>query len=187
MNNIKPSRVVLQNVRLSYAHIWEPTVIGNDGGDPKYSSAILIPKSDTKTLHSIEKAVNAALEAGKAKFGGKIPPLGALKLPLRDGDVERDDAEAYQNMMFFNASSKTQPQIVDQNVQPILDQSEVYSGCWVNVSIEFYAFNVKGNRGVAASLCNIQKLRDDEPLGTAPIKAENDFTPVGGYDDDFLN
>ena len=97
------------------------------------------------------------------KCGGKKPNKAAIKLPLRDGDIERDD-EAYADSYFVNANSTTAPQIVDQKVQPILDRGEVYSGCYARVSINFYAFNSNGNKGVACGLGNIQKVRDGERL-----------------------
>ncbi len=73
------------------------------------------------------------IEEGIAKFGGKKRNKAAIELPLRDGDVERDD-EAYKGHYFINANSKTAPQIVDRSVKPILDRSEVYSGCYGRVS-----------------------------------------------------
>lgn len=148
--------------RLSYANIWEPKSI--NGGKEKYSVSLIIPKSDTKTIEAITKAIDAAIEAGIGKFGGKKPNKAALKLPLRDGDVEKDDPN-YANSYFINANSLTAPQIVDRKVQPILDRDEVYSGCYARVSISFYAFNTNGNRGIACGLGNIQKIRDGEPLG----------------------
>ena len=99
--------------------------------------SLIIPKSDTKTLSAINEAVNAAIEEGKGKFGGKIPNKAVLKLPLRDGDIDRPDDEAYANSYFINANSNTAPQIVDRNVNPILDRSEVYSGVYARVSINF--------------------------------------------------
>ena len=140
------TKVVTGIVRLSYANVWEPASI--NGSNPKYSVSLIIPKSDTKTIAAINAAVDAAIKEGAAKFGGKIPNKAALKLPLRDGDVERED-EAYQGAYFVNANSTTAPQIVDRSVQPILDRNEVYSGCYARVSINFYAFNSNGNRGVA--------------------------------------
>lgn len=104
------------------------------------------------------------------------------KLPLRDGDIERDD-EAYQGHYFINTNSNNAPQIVDQSVQPILERSQVYSGCYARVSINFYAFNVNGNKGVAAGLGNIQFVRDGEPLG-GKTNATDDFSTL--EDDDFL-
>ncbi len=118
------------NTRLSYANIWEPKSI--NGGKEKYSVSLIIPKSDQKTVTAIEKAIDAAIQEGIGKFGGKKPNKATLKLPLRDGDVERDDV-AYQDSYFINANSITAPQIVDKHVQPILDRDEVYSGCYARV------------------------------------------------------
>ena len=127
--------------------------------------------------------MDAAIKDGSAKFGGKIPNKAALKLPLRDGDLERDD-EAYKGAYFVNANSTTAPQIVDRSVQPILDRAEVYSGCYARVSINFYAFNSNGNRGIACGLGNIQKVRDGEPLGDR-YSAADDFST--DFDDNFLS
>lgn len=180
-NQKATTKVVTGIVRLSYANVWEPASI--NGGTPKYSVSLIIPKSDAKTIAAINAAVDAAIKEGVAKFGGKIPNKAALKLPLRDGDVERED-EAYQGAYFVNANSTTAPQIVGRSVQPILDRNEVYSGCYARVSINFYAFNSNGNRGVACGLGNIQKVRDGEPLG-GKSSAADDFTT--DLDDDFLS
>ena len=143
------TKVVTGIVRLSYANVWEPVSI--NGSNPKYSVSLIIPKVDTKTINDINAAIDNAIKAGIGKFGGKIPNKAALKLPLRDGDVERDD-EAYKNSYFVNANSPTAPQIVDRSVNPILDKGEVYSGCYARVSLNFYAFNSNGNRGLACGL-----------------------------------
>lgn len=174
------TKVVTGIVRISYANVWEPKSI--NGGEEKYSASIIIPKSDTKTLNDIKAAIDAAIQEGISKFGGKTPNKAAIKLPLRDGDTERDD-EAYANSFFVNANSKTAPQIVDKAVRPILDRSEVYSGCYVKVSLTFYAFNSNGNKGIACGLGNIQKIRDGEPLG-GRTNAADDFTAFDDDDDD---
>ena len=177
------SKVVTGTVRLSYANVWTPRA-ANEGSEPKYSASIIIPKSDTATIDAIKKAIEVAIQEGVGKFGGKIPPRATLKLPLRDGDEERPDDEAYKNAYFLNATSKLAPGIVDKHVQPILDHSEVYSGVYARVSLNFYAFNTSGNRGVACGLGNIQKIRDGEPLGgkTAPSADFSSFE-----DDDFMS
>ena len=169
-NHKNPTKVVTGVVRLSYANVWEPASI--NGSNPKYSVSLIIPKTDTKTIDAINAAVDAAIKDGAAKFGGKIPNKAALKLPLRDGDLERD------------ANSTTAPQIVDRSVQPILDRAEVYSGCYARVSVNFYAFNSNGNRGIACGLGNIQKVRDGEPLGSRSSAADDFATD---FDDDFLS
>lgn len=184
MTDQNPTRIVTGEVRLSYANVWEPKSV--QGDKPKYSVSLIIPKSDTATITAIEKAVDAAIEQGIGKFGGKRPNKAALKLPLRDGDIERDD-EAYANAYFLNANSLTAPQVVDQEVAPILDRSEVYSGFYARVSLSFYAFNTNGNRGIACGLGNIQKTRDGESLGGGRVSAETDFGACTPADDDFLN
>lgn len=179
---INPTKVVTSVVRLSYANVWEPKSI--NGGAEKYSVSLIIPKSDTKTLTAIQKAIDVAIEEGRGKFGGKIPNKSALKLPLRDGDIDRPDDETYANCYFVNANSSTAPEIVDKARDPILNRSEVYSGVYARVSINFYAFNSNGNRGIACGLGNIQKVRDGEPLG-GKTSAADDF--ASDYDgDDFL-
>ena len=180
-NQNEATKVVTGVVRLSYANVWEPVSI--KGGTPKFSVSLIIPKDDEKTLAAINAAIDAAIQDGVSKFGGKIPNRAALKLPLRDGDIERDD-EAYTGSYFVNANSTTAPQIVDRAVQPILDRGEVYSGCYARVSINFYAFNTNGNRGVACGLGNIQKVKEGDPL-SGKSSAVVDFATE--LDDDFLS
>ena len=179
--NFSATKVVIP-CRISFANIWEPKAI--NGGDEKYSVSCLIPKSDKKTLARIQKAVEAAKEDGKTrKWSGKIPPN--LKLPLRDGDINRPDDENYEDCYFLNASSKDAPQVVDRKVNPVLDPMMVYSGCYCNVSVNFYAFNANGNRGVAAGLGNIQFVKDGERL-SGKASADADFDALEDDDEDVL-
>jgi hypothetical protein len=171
--------------RWSYCNAWEAKSI--NGGTPKFSVSLIIPKTDTKTVGKIKAAIAAAYEEGSAKLKGNgktVPPLAALKTPLRDGDAERPDDEAYANAYFVNANSGTALGVVDADRQPIIDRSEVYSGVYGRASINFYAFNSNGNKGVACGLNNLQKIRDGEPLG-GKSRAEDDFATE--TDDDFLN
>lgn len=181
---VNPTKVITgKNTRFSYLIVNEPKSI--DGGKPKYSVSLIIPKNDTVTIDKIKKAIQAAYEEGQSKLKGNgktVPPLNAIKTPLRDGDVERPDDEAYRNAYFINANSTTKPGVVDADRQPILDTSELYSGIYGRASINFYAFNTNGNKGIACGLNNLQKLRDGEPLG-GKSSAEDDFAD----DDDFLD
>lgn len=176
------TKVITGKVRLSYVHLFKPVAI-SDGQDPKYSVCLLIPKSDKAALKKINAAVEAAKQAGMSLWGGKIP--ASLKLPLRDGDVERPDQAEYENCYFINASSRTAPGVVDKNVQPILDSTEVYSGCYGRASVNFYPYNQAGNRGVACGLNNIQKIADGDYLG-GRSRAEDDFDAVEDDEDDLL-
>lgn len=177
-NKNAPITKVIVPCRFSYLHCWEANAV--DGGEPKYSVSAIIPKSDTETIEKIKAAIEQAKKDSLSKWGGKIP--ANLKLPLRDGDIDRLEDEAYADSYFFNANSRQAPQVVDKNVQAILDQSEVYSGCYGRISVNFYGFNNNGNRGIAAGLGNIQKLKDGEPLG-GRTNAEDDFEAV---EEDFL-
>ncbi len=179
MENSK-TKVITGQVRFSYANVWEPKSI--DGGEEKYSVSLIIPKSDKKTIAEIKAAIEEAKQEGKAKLGGRIP--ANLKLPLRDGDVDRPEDEAYRNSYFVNANSKRKPQVVDKNVKAILDQSEFYSGCYGKASITFYAFNQNGNKGIACGLGNLLKSADGEPL-SGDSTAEDDFASYA--DEDFLS
>jgi hypothetical protein len=168
------NKVITGKVRFSYANVFEPKSI--NGSDPKYSVSLIIPKEDKVTIDKIKAAIEVAKQEGLSKLGGKIP--ANLKTPLRDGDIDRPDDPAYADSYFVNANSTIRPGIVDANLQPIIDSTEFYSGCFGRASIVFYAYNANGNKGIACGLQNLQKLEDGEPLG-GRSRAEDDF----GIDD----
>ena len=180
-----PTKVITgPKTRWSYANVWDAKSI--NGGAPKYSVSLIIPKSDVKTVAKINAAIEAAYTEGESKLKGNgrsVPALSAIKTPLRDGDVERPDDPAYANSYFINANSATAPGIVDADRNPILERSEVYSGVYGRASISLYAFNSNGNKGIACGLNNLQKIADGEPLG-GRARAEDDFATDD--DDDFL-
>ena len=182
---LNPTKVITgPATRWSYANVWDPKSI--NGGAPKYSVSLIIPKSDTKTVEKIQAAIQAAYEEGQSKLKGNgksVPALSVLKTPLRDGDMERPDDPAYAGCYFINANSATAPGIVDAARNPIMERSEVYSGVYGRASINLYAFNSNGNKGIACGLNNLQKIRDGKPLG-GKSRAEDDFET--DEDDDFL-
>ncbi len=184
-----PTKVITgKHTIMSYLNVNEPKVpLG--GGTPKYSVSLIIPKSDTVTVAKIRAAIQAAYEEGQSKLKGSsksVPALKDLKIPLRDGDKDREGDEAYKDSWFVNANSTTKPGVVDADRNPILESSELYSGIIGRASINFYAFNSNGNRGIACGLNNIQKLADGTPLG-GHSRAEDDFADLDDDDDeDFL-
>ena len=169
-----PDQVITGVVRLSYFHGWEPVAI-QQGQEPKFSTALIIKKSDKATVDLINKAVEAAIQEGISKWGGKKP--AKLKLPLRDGDEEKPDDENYKGCFFLNASSKQRPGIIGPDKQEVMNRDEVYSGCYCKLSISFYPFDTNGNRGIAVSLNNIMKVKDGDPL-SGRASAEDDFADV---------
>ena len=183
MKEFKDKKKVLIPCRFSFLHCWEPDSV--NGSEPKYSVSAIIPKSDAKTVSRIKAAIEVAKQESIAKWGGKIPPN--LKLPLRDGDVDRPDDSAYENSYFINATSQEQPGIVDRKKVKISDPLAIYSGCYIRASINIYPFNANGNRGIAAGLSNIQFWEDGEPLN-GRVRAEDEFDALDDDDsDDFLD
>lgn len=181
------TKVVTGKVRFCFCHVFEPSAMdGQPEESAKYSVCVIIPKDDEKTISKIKKAVEAAKAVGKAKIAdknGKIP--STIKLPLRDGDEERSDDPAFENAYFLNATSNRKPTIVDRNLDPIMDQNEFYSGCYGRISLNVFAFNASGNKGIAAGLQNIQKLEDGEMLAGGST-AEEDFGGDNSWDDDLM-
>ncbi len=179
MANENSTKVKIGECRLSYCHLFTPEAVA-DGGEKKYSVSLIIPKSNTKLVAEIKAAIEAAtVEGVGTKFGGRRP--ATLKTPLRDGDLERADDESYANAFFINATSKAKPGVVKvMNVQgekklvEVTNEEEVYSGCYGYVSVNFFAFNNAGNKGVAAGLNNVLKTKDGTFLG-GRTSAQTDF------------
>lgn len=164
------TKVITGKVRFSYAEVFEPKAVKD--GPLKYSVSLIIDKKDKITLAKIADAVEAALEQGKSMWGNRTQKN--LKLPLRDGDEDREDDEAYVGAMFVNASSNSKPSIVDADLEKLMDKEEFYSGCYGRASVNFYPFNHSGSKGVACGLNNLQKLEDGEALAGGAT-AEEDF------------
>lgn len=189
-----PTHVVTGKVRFSYEHIMKPyaNTTSDPNAEPKYSITMLIPKSDAATKARIDAGIRAALQLGaknhKIKDG---VPLDKLPTPLYDGDGFRADGYTpfgpeCKGMWVMTASCKAsrKPEVVDANGNPIIDPSDIYSGCWGRVSVDFYAYSVPGRTGIACGLCNVQKLADGEPLGGSKPTADDDF---GADEDDPLS
>lgn len=175
--------VVTGVVRGSYVRVFEPAL--NDlSGNMEYSMAVLVPKSDKATIAKLKKAANAAL-AKKWPDASSRPRN--LRNPLRDGDEKDPPDEAYEDHYFFNCKSSTAPGIVDGKLKPVTDAREFVSGDYCRVSLNAYAYDKKGNRGVAFGLNNIQVVEKGDPLGGANTPPEYDFDALeeGGAAEDF--
>ncbi len=170
------------DIRASYVNIFQPKVPKN-GGEPKYSLTLLIPKTDTVTLNAIYAEIEKAKQEGAQKvFNGAVPPM--CKTTLYDGDGYQPSGEAFgeecRGHMVLRTSSMTRPVIVGLDMQAILNPADVYSGCYVRANINFYAYNNEGNKGISCGLNAVQKIRDGEPL-TARVSAEEAFGGSNAY------
>lgn len=174
--------ITTNKVRASYVNIFQPRVPEN-GGDPKYSVTLLIPKSDTATINAIYAEIEKAKQEGAQKvFNGNIPPM--CKIPIYDGDGYRANGELFgeecKGCMVMTASAKMQPIIVNTDMQNIINPAEVYSGCYIRANINFFAYNSNGNKGIGCGLNCVQKVEDGEPL-TARVSAEEAFGGANTY------
>lgn len=173
--------ITLNDVRFSYCNLFQPKPpYNNPQGEPKYSCTILVPKTNTQAKALIDQAVAQAIETGvTSKWGGVRPPQPAVC--VHDGDKPRESGEAYgeecRGCWVFTASSRRAPFVVDDQVQPIIDPTQVYSGMWGNVSINFFAYNQAGKRGIGCGLNGVQKTRDGEPLD-GHVTAQEAFQAV---------
>ncbi|HAA3128517.1 TPA_asm: DUF2815 domain-containing protein [Listeria monocytogenes] len=180
-------KVKTGKVRFSYVHVFEPWA-GDESQEKKYSVCLIIDKTDKKTVKAIKSAIKELKESKEAitVWGGKngTAPKN-LKIPLRDGDEERDEMEEFEGKYFVNANSKRQPGVINKKRKE-LTAEEFYSGCYGRASIDLYAYNSNGSKGIAVGLNNLLFLEDGEPLGFSALSAEDDFDDdLDDYEDDF--
>lgn len=173
------TKVVTGKVRLSYVHLFEGKA--NDDGVIKYSTSLLIPKSDVKTYEALKAAERAAAaNNGGGKWGNKKATKGSV---IKDGDETAEDYPERAGCWHLDVRANRQPGIVDRKLQPILDPNEIYSGCYARVSLTAFAYSHQtGGRGVTFGLNHVQKLADGEPLGGI-TRAEDDFSALDDEDD----
>lgn len=169
--------------RASYANVFRPGKAMNEGEEGKYGIVMLFRKGED--LSALKKAVHDAVVEKWGTDKAKWPKN--IRMPFRDqAEREKDGklpAGHEAGAIFVSASSKQKPGLVDKHVNPITDETEFYSGCWARATVRAFAYDTKGNRGVAFGLQNIQKIRDDEPLG-GRRRAEDDFEPLAGSEED---
>lgn len=190
-NTSLTTKVNVGEVRLSYCHLFTPEAVAA-GAEKKYSVSVIIPKSNTKLVAKIKQAINAALQMGvaSATFKGKMPTN--WRNPLRDGDIDKADDEAYAGSYFINATSKTKPGVVkrvkingENKLVEVTNEEDIYSGCYGIVSINFFPYNNAGNTGIGAGLNNVLKTNEGDYLG-GRSSAQTDFGGVNldAYDND---
>ena len=175
------SKVITGKVRFSYVALLNPR---NDlNGNSKYSVTALLPKSDIQTKQAIDAAIAQAIEEGRnGKWNGVVPPV--VPTPIHDGDGVRLDGSPFgdecKGCWVFTASTnadptKPRPEIVGPDLQPIMSATEVYSGMYGRLSVNFAPYFSAGKKGIGCYLNNVQKLEDGEPLAGTKASASEDF------------
>lgn len=181
MNDL--TNVTTGEVRLSYVHLFKPYAF-QPGQEEKFSCTILIPKSDAETMARINNAIAAATEKGVSdKWNGVRPPV--IPNPVYDGDgVRPSDGMPFgpecKGHYVLTASAKMDypPEVVDSQMNPIINQSEVYSGMYGRVNISFFPYAYGGKKGIGCGLGPVQKTRDGESLGGGAPSAAQVFTAM---------
>lgn len=176
-------RILLKDVRLSFAQNLFVAAPFKPGDEPKFSSTFLIPKGSD--LHKAIEA--AAIGALDAKFPGKGKNIRTQidgnnnKCNIQDGD--KSDYDGYEGHIAVKANSKVRPTIIDRDRTPLDSSSgKPYSGCYVNASIEFFGYDSSG-KGLSANLRGVQFLRDgDSFAGGRPADADEFEEVTAGAD-----
>lgn len=177
-------KVMSPKFRVAFPNVFVPQD-GKKPDDPKrYNICMLFPKD--VDLSKLEKAATKQCHAlwGKEKFE-KLRKNPNFKWPFRDGDLERDEYNGFEGNIFITASAqahKHKPGVVNKDREDIIDQSEIYAGCYGRATLSVYAYDIESN-GVAFGLVNFQKLSDGEPL-VARQNAGDDFDDEEDFDDD---
>lgn len=185
------TNVTTGEVRLSYVHLFKPYAYVA-GQEEKFSCTVLVPKTDTDTMGRIHAAIEAAKQKGISDmWNGSCPPI--MQTPVYDGDgIRPSDGDEFgpecRGHWVFTARAKTDypPEVVDQNLNPIINQSEMYSGVYARVNVSFFPYSFGGKKGIGCGLGAIQKLRDGEVLGGSMPSASKAFgsqppQPAGAY------
>ena len=184
--NCNGNNVLTGKVLFNYVHLLEPYAPKNGNGEAVYSACLVIPKSDKATIDAINQAVDNTLKAQADRFGGKVPNRARLHLPLRDGDVEREDNEDYKDSYFINVKSKNKPPVVDRNKKDLETDDQVYSGMYGRAYLNFYAYSNAGNAGVSCGIGGVQKLEDGMRRGGGKMSVNSMFGDLDGSEDNGL-
>ena len=172
--------VRIGEVRFSFPHVFEPWAM-DEKSEKKYTCSIIIPKENKEALTLVEDAIEAAKKIGAEKYwSGKVP--AKLKLPLREGDFDREDDPAYAGCMFLNANNSRKPgvQVLEDGLRyDATDDEDFYAGCYGAVTLNFYPYDKNGNRGIGVSLGNLIKLRDGDRLSAGGESVDDSFSDIG--------
>ena len=184
---VNPCKVITgPNTRWSYANVWEAKSI--NGGAPKYSVSLIIPKTDTVTYQDILNSIEAAAQTatnGKT-WNGVRPPI--ILNPLHDGDGVRQDGTPYgpecKGMWVMTASRRAQdgkPWVCDiSNPRVELAPQDAYSGMYARCTVHFFGYLNSGKKGIGCSLDGVMKTRDGDSLGGAVAPSANEFAQFAG-------
>jgi hypothetical protein len=172
--NDMTNKVITPVGRASFPNLMKPK-LNEMSGKSEYSVDILFDKKTdlTKLKELLEKTI-------KEKWGTKVPKV--LNNPIKDGDGTKKNGEPYgpeyHGCFFITVKNTRKPGVVDSQNQDILTEEEIYGGCFIRASVNAFAYDRSGNRGVSLSLNNVQKVKDGEAFGAARVSAADEFDVI---------
>ena len=193
---------MLNNVRCSFITLGEPEYYGGQKSKPTdkrlWSATALIPADS-----SLRKQVDAAIEeVAKEKWEKKwqtvMENVRADPKACCFVDGKRKDYEGYAGHWALTAhrnEDKGRPLVFDSDKSPIYKPNNelyegkagrIYSGCYVNMQIEFWPQDNNNGKAVRATLLGIQRKADGDAFsgGVAPDESAFEEITEGGDADD---
>lgn len=182
-------RIITPEFRVSYPHVFKPNQV-KPTDKPKFSITMLYSK-DTDLMGSSPDGKPRSLKevirnAKLAEFGPKENWPENLESPVIDGDDPKfKEKDGYKGHWVIKAttSEDQRPSVVDADMVPITEASELYPGCYARAYVYAYVWEYMGKQGVGFILDHVQKLRDGKSFGgKKPV--EQVFSPVAAADAD---
>jgi len=174
----KMTKILLKNVRLSFPSLFRKAVF--NGEETKFEGTFLLDKIEHEAkINEIKDAIKEAFKTLK------VPKLPPDKIFLKDGD--EIEYAGYEGKMSAKASSNKRPLVVDRDKSPLTeDDNRIYSGCYVNATIELWAQNNNYGKRVNANLLAVQFAKDGEPFADGSKASVDDFDVIADDDEDFM-
>lgn len=186
--------IIVGPARLAFPNVVTPDKNG------KYTTTILLSKSDPDAMKALETARRLLLTQAKMSWGENkekwpaalrkvsfkdyVSATGKDGFPLRDGDDVSWDG--FAGNYFLRASSQYQPGMVDGSLAPLLNpEKEMKAGMICRFQVNAFAYDKEGNSGLSWGLLNIQLVRDDGTrFGGGAQKAQDVFDKIMAEDDE---
>lgn len=153
-------QLVTPRGEVAFPHVFTPQPPFDSTKEAQYG-LILLWDADSEKLTKLRKAI---VDTATEKFGAKAAQMlekGQLRSPLRNGD-DKEDLDDFHGKVYMNIKSNEKPQVVGQDIEPLMSQMDFYGGCFARADIYLFAYDKAGNKGVSAILNSIQKLDDGE-------------------------
>ncbi|EMQ4336866.1 DUF2815 family protein [Salmonella enterica subsp. enterica serovar Newport] len=180
----KSGHIKISNVRASYPHLDKPYG-GEDGGEPKYSLTLLMPKS---THGEIEKVIREQIEVTKKNHKTGPLKVAPSMLFIKDGDTDFPDKPECEGMWVISARERKRPDVYNIEREELTTSSEIleeiYGGCWVSVVIRPWSQENKFGKRVNANLISVLKRKDDEPFGEGRVDTSDAWDDDEDWEED---